>query len=126
MKWTLAIAIFAATIVLVIISWFQSGAIERRRISSADTPDEAVRLLLSRVKSHNWDAAYAQLANSSYVDKDNFIHTFSGDDGSLRTYASLENYDVWPLHSNGRLATVAPNCTTQPPWDRWMTFATSR
>ena len=106
MKWPLAIAIFGATIVLVIISWFQSGAIERRRISSADTPDEAVRLLLSRVKARNFDAAYAQLANSSYVDKYNFIHTFSGDDGSLRTYASLENYDVWPLHSNGRLATV--------------------
>lgn len=106
MKRILAIAIFAATIVFVIISWFQSGGIERQRISSADTPDEAVRLLLSRVRAHNWDAAYAQLANSSYVDKNNFIHTFSGDNGSLRTYASLENYDVWPLHSNGRLATV--------------------
>jgi len=106
MKRILAIAIFAATIVLVIISWFQSGGLERQRISSANTPDEAVRLLLSRVQSRNWDAAYAQLANSSYVDKSNFIHAFAGDDGSLRTYASLENYDIWPLHSTGREATV--------------------
>jgi len=106
MKRILAIAIFATTIVFVIISWFQSGGIERQRISSANTPEEAVRLLLSHVRARNWDAAYSQLANSSYVDKNNFIHTFSGNNGSLRTYASLENYDVWPLHSNGREATV--------------------
>jgi hypothetical protein len=40
------------------------------------------------------------------VDKDDFVHTFAGDNGSLRTYASLENYDVWPLHSNGQSASV--------------------
>jgi hypothetical protein len=102
----LAIGIFAATIVFVAISWLQSGGIERERISSAKTPDEAVRLMLSRIKSHDWNAAYAQLANSTYVDKDDFVHTFAGDYGSLRTYASLENYNVWPLHSNGRVASV--------------------
>jgi hypothetical protein len=106
MKYPLAIGIFAATILLVIISWLQSGGIERQRISSANTPEEAVRLMLSHVQAHDWDDAYSQLANSTYIDKPDFIHTFAGDDGSLRTYASLENYDAWPLHSNGSVATV--------------------
>lgn len=106
MKRLLAIGIFVVTAVFVVIAWLQSGGIERERISSANTPDEAVRLMLSHVKSQDWNDAYSQLENSTYVDKTDFIRTFSGDNGSLRTYASLESYDVWPLHSSGEEASV--------------------
>ena len=106
MKILLAVCIFAATAVLIAISWVQSGGLEQQRITSANTPDEAVRLMLQRVKAGNWNDAYSQLANSTYVNKTDFIHTFSGNNGSLRTYASLENYDIWPLHAGNDEATV--------------------
>jgi hypothetical protein len=106
MKSILAVGIFLATAVLIAISWFQSGGMEQQRISSAHTPDEAVRLMLQRVKAGNWNEAHAQLANSTYVDRQDFIHTFAGSNGSLRTYSTLESFDVWPLHNSGDEATV--------------------
>src|SRR5947208_3426645 len=46
------------------------------------------------------------LANSSEVEKAAFVRDVAGSNGSLLTYASLEKFEVWPLHSNGREATV--------------------
>jgi hypothetical protein len=86
--------------------WFESGGAEARGLQSASTPDQAVRLMLSQIKSHNFDAAYARLANRSDVDKNAFIREFSGSNGSLLTYASLENFDVWGLKTNEQDATV--------------------
>src|SRR5579884_2034205 len=106
MKWTLPFVIGAITLVLIVIAWFQSGGVERREMSSANTPDQAVRLMLSQIQAHNFTAAYARLANRSDVDKETFTREFEGSYGSLLTYASLENFDVWGLHSNDQDATV--------------------
>lgn len=106
MKRGLPILIVAVTAVLIVIAWFQSGGAEQREMRSASTPDQAVRLMLSQVKAHNFDAAYTRLANRSDVDKNAFTREFAGSYGSLLTYASLENYDVWGLHSGDQEATV--------------------
>src|SRR5262249_45748385 len=106
MKRTLPIFITVVTAVLIVIAWFQSGGAERRQMRSASTPDQAVRLMLSEIQSHNFDAAYARLANRSDVDKNAFTREFAGSYGSLLTYASLENFDVWGLHSGDEEATV--------------------
>jgi hypothetical protein len=106
MKRVLSILIVAVTAVLIVMAWFQSGGVERREIRSASTPDQAVRLLLSQIQGHNFDAAYARLANRSDVDKNAFIREFDGSYGSLLTYASLENFDVWGLHISDEEATV--------------------
>jgi hypothetical protein len=106
MKWTLPIVIGAITLALIAIAWFQSGGVERREMFSANTPDQAVRLMLSQIQAHNFNAAYARLANRSDVDKETFIREFAGSFGSLLTYASLENFDVWGLHSGGQEASV--------------------
>lgn len=106
MKGALPVFIVVVTAVLIVIAWFQSGGAERREIRSASTPDQAVRLMLSQIQAHNFDAAYARLANRSDVDKNAFIREFSGSYGSLLTYASLENYDVWGLHSGDEEATI--------------------
>ena len=106
MKWTLPIVIAAITLVLIVIAWFQSGGVERREMRSASTPDQAVRLMLSQVQARNFDAAYARLANRSDVDKNSFVREFSGSFGSLLTYASLESFDVWGLHSGDQEASV--------------------
>src|SRR5438309_8144155 len=106
MKYTLPIVLGAITLVLIALSWVHSGGVERREMNAASTPDQAVRLMLSQVKAHNFDAAYARLADRGDVEKEQFIHDFAGSYGSLLTYASLESFDVWGLHSSDQEASV--------------------
>jgi hypothetical protein len=106
MKRGLPILIAVVTAVLIVLAYFQSGAVERREIRSASTPDQAVRLMLSQIQAHNFDAAYARLANRGDVDKNTFVREFNGSYGSLLTYASLENFDVWGLRTSDQEANV--------------------
>src|SRR5437868_8588317 len=106
MKRVLPIVLAIATIVFIWIAWVQSGGIERYRMFSARSPEEAVRLLLTAAKSRNWDAAYSRLANAGEVEKAAFARDLGGSNGSLRTYATLENFNVWGLHADNQEATV--------------------
>src|SRR5947207_9438874 len=106
MKRGLPILIALVTVVLIAFAWFKSGAVQQREMRSASTPDQAVRLMLSQIQAHNFDAAYARLANRSDVDKTTFVREFNGSYGSLLTIASLENFDVAPLHATDQEATV--------------------
>jgi hypothetical protein len=106
MKRGLPFLIAIVTFVLIVIAWFGSGGVERHEMRAAGTPDQAVRLMLSQIQSHNFDAAYARLANRGDVDRTTFVREFSGSYGSLLTYASLENFDVWGLRTSGDEASV--------------------
>lgn len=106
MKRALPVFIAVVTAILIIISWFQSGGATRREMRSAGTPDQAVRLMLTQIQAHNFDAAYDRLANRSDVDRNNFAREFEGSYGSLLTYASLESFEVWGLHTEGNEADV--------------------
>src|SRR5216683_650742 len=97
MKRGLPILLGVVTAVLIVMAWLQSGAMGRREMRSANTPEQAVRLMLSQIQSHNFDAAYARLANRSDVDKVSFTREFNGSYGSLLTIASLESFDVGGL-----------------------------
>jgi len=106
MNRTLPIVLAIVTLVLIVIAWFNSGGVERREIQSASAPDQAVRLMFSQIQAHNYDAAYARLANRSDVDKTVFTREFEGSYGSLLTYASLENFDVSPLRATDQESSV--------------------
>lgn len=106
MKNFLAPSIAGITILLVGIAWIESGGLGRERMQSAQTPEEAVRLMLTNVQAHDWDDAYSRLANAADVDKLAFVRDFDGSDGSLLTYANLESFDVWGLHATDRQATL--------------------
>src|SRR5690349_5118801 len=106
MRSVLSILIVAVTLLLVAMAWFQSGGLARERMRSSRTPDEAARLFLTQVQSHNWDRAFSLLANSNDVDKAALVHDLGGANGSLLTYASLEKFDVWALHATDQQATV--------------------
>ena len=106
MKQGLSIFIVVVTVVLIGIAWFESGGVETREMRAAGTPDQAVRLMLSEIQARNYDAAYQHLANRDDVDKNAFIREFAGSNGSLLTYAALEKFDVWGLHSGEDQATV--------------------
>jgi hypothetical protein len=106
MSRTLPIVLAVVTVVLIIVAWFQSGGVERREMLSANAPDQAVRLMFSQIKSHNYNAAYAHLANRGDVDKTAFTREFEGSYGSLLTYSSLESFDVSPLHTGDQESSV--------------------
>lgn len=101
----LAIGIIGLTLVMIAIAWVQSGGVAAERMRSAQTPDEALRLMLTEVRAHDWDNAYSRLANQTEVEKAALVREFAGSNGSLLTYASLETFDVWGLHNNGQEAT---------------------
>src|SRR3989442_14853442 len=106
MKRALPFVMGIVTLLLIAIAWMQSGVVSRHEMRAAGTPDQAVRLMLSQIQSHNFDAAYARLANRSDVERNNFVREFNGSFGSLLTYASLESFDVWGLRTEDREATV--------------------
>jgi hypothetical protein len=106
MKYFVPLLITAATIVLIAIAWVNSGGMERERMRSSRTPEEAVRLLLTQAQARNWDRAHALLANASDVEKSAFVADLAGSNGSLLTFANLENFDLWPLHKTDREASM--------------------
>ena len=106
MRTLLWIGIPLATLAFVAIAWYQSGGLAREQMQSARTPEQAVRLMLTNVQARDWNAAYRRLADASDVDKRDFIHEFAGSNGSLKTYAALQSFDVWGLHADRHQATV--------------------
>jgi hypothetical protein len=106
MKWGLVVFIAFVTALLVGIAWLQSGGLTQHAMVSATTPEAAVQALVSDIQAHNYQQAYASLDHSSDIDLASFIRDVAGSDGSLRTYSSLQNADVVPLHSNPNEAVV--------------------
>jgi hypothetical protein len=106
MKWLLTVFIAAATVVLVIFSWFQSGGLNRRAMQMGSTPEAAVMALMGQIQSHNYQAAYDSLDPGSNTDLASFTRDVAGSDGSLRTYSSLQSADASPLHADSDQATV--------------------
>jgi hypothetical protein len=106
MKWGLAGFVTVATVALVAIAWFQSGGMKQRAMFAAETPEEAVRALMSEIQARNYQRAYASLDPSSDTDLASFTRDVAGSDGSLRTYSSLQSADVSPLHANSDEASV--------------------
>jgi hypothetical protein len=106
MKRVLPLFLAAITVLLAIMAWFQSGGVERRALHSASTPEQGARLMLSQIQSHNFEGAYNRLANRNDVDKNSFIHEFTGSYGSLLTISALEGFDIGVLHASEEEATV--------------------
>jgi hypothetical protein len=100
MKWGLAAFLAIATAVLVGFAWLQSGGLKQHAMFSAGTPEEAVQALMSEIRAHDYQQAYASLDRSSDTDLASFIREMAGSDGSLRTYSSLQTAEVSPLHAD--------------------------
>ncbi|HET6934959.1 MAG TPA: hypothetical protein VFI72_08970, partial [Candidatus Angelobacter sp.] len=108
----LAIVIFGATILLVIVGtlWPVPSAVAyaggRSLLRTSSTPTAAVENLGDEIRLHNWGAAYAQLANKAKFTEPQFQHDITGYQLSLRTYAALQSFDVHPLHKTSDDAEV--------------------
>ena len=66
----------------------------------AATPEQAMDNFLVDVKRRNWDRAFSGLERTSEsMTEQSFIREWTGADGGLRSFSSLEGYDVRPLHA---------------------------
>ena len=70
--------------------------------AKATTPQQAVDNLLLDVQRRNWDRAFADVSPSSGITKQAFIQDWSGSDGSLRSFSSLEGFESTPASRHQR------------------------
>lgn len=102
----LAVSLGAATVALVAIgtmwpipaaaAYAGGGSLLR----SSSTPEAAVQNLGDEIRMNAWQKAYDSLANKAQFTEPQFVHDLTGTYPSLRTYATLENFDVQPLHAS--------------------------
>jgi len=102
----------AATVALVVIGtvWPVPSAVAyaggASLLRSSSTPEEAVANLGDEIRMQAWGKAYASLANKAQFTQPEFVHDLTGYYSSLRTYATVENFEVRPLHASADEAEI--------------------
>jgi len=108
----LALALAGATAALVVIGsmWpnkaaaaFASG---QQFTTAAGTPEAAVRTLGEQIRAHAFERAYESLANKGEFSEQQFHRDLTSGWPDLRTYATLSDFQVQPLHATDADADV--------------------
>jgi hypothetical protein len=109
----LAVFLFVATAGLILIGtlWPVPSALAyagggMATSSSSATPEDAAKSLGDEIRAQDWDKAYAGLANHAQFTEQDFVRDLTGNNLSLRTSATLDHFDVFPLHADGNEAEV--------------------
>jgi len=68
------------------------------------TPELALSPFLQDVQRRDWSSAFSRLASPNQSQRPEFIEELGGSDGSLRTYSTLEGWDLRPLHQSDNTA----------------------
>jgi hypothetical protein len=76
---------------------------------TSSTPQAAAENLGTQIHLQNWEGAYNSLANKAEFTQADFLHDLKGYALSLRTYATLDSFEVRPLHQSASNAEVAMN-----------------
>ena len=67
---------------------------------NASTPQQAIDNFLLDVQRRNWDRAFAVIQRTSdTLNEQAFIQQWTGSDGGLRSFSSLEGFEARPLHA---------------------------
>ena len=106
----LAFAITGATAALVILGTLRpdtpaaalAGAASQ--LQSPTTAEAAVRNLAEEISRHAWPEAYASLGNKAQFSEADFENDLAGRHLSLRTYSTLDGYEVRALHASANEA----------------------
>ena len=68
--------------------------------AGASTPEQAVNNFLLDVQRRNWDRAFSSIERASdTLSEQEFIQEWTGTNGGLRSFSSLEHFDTRPLHA---------------------------
>jgi hypothetical protein len=74
--------------------------------SSPSSPEAAANNLGVQIRARAWDRAYESLANKAQFSEQEFIHDLTGNYPSLRTDATLDKFEVFPLRADRNEAEV--------------------
>jgi hypothetical protein len=102
----LAALIIAATAALIVVGtlWPVPSAAAyaggKSLLRTSSTPEAAVENLGDAIRSQAWDKAYSSLGNKAQFSEPEFVHDLTGYHLSLRTYATLESFEVRPLRAS--------------------------
>jgi hypothetical protein len=66
----------------------------------SSTPQAAVENLAREIGQHHWESAYSKLANRGEFTQPEFVRDLNGTYTSLRSYATLDHFEVRPLHES--------------------------
>lgn len=107
----LAIALVAATILLVVVGTVRPiptavAYAGGDNFTRSTTPEAAVRNLGNDIRNQSWQKAYSGLANKAEFTQTQFQHDITSYYPDLRTYATLSNFEVEPLHASDTDADV--------------------
>jgi hypothetical protein len=108
----LAVVLGGVTVLLVVIGTLwpsQSAAAYAGAegiLQSSSTPEVAVRNLGEEIREQAWQRAYASLANKAQFSEQQFLYDLMGYYPNLRTFATVDKFDVRPLHASSNEADV--------------------
>jgi hypothetical protein len=77
-----------------------AGGGTQNLLGSSSTPEGAVEALGTQIRLQAFGKAYASLSNKAEFTESEFVHDLTGYDLSLRTYATLDGFEVQPLHKS--------------------------
>ena len=75
-------------------------------LQTASTPEAAVHNLGEELRQGAWQKAYDSLANKAQFSEQQFLYDLMGFYPNLRTYATVDKYDVRPLRASSTDADV--------------------
>jgi hypothetical protein len=78
-------------------------------LRASSSPQAAVENLAIEIGQRDWEKAYSNLANNKEFSETDFTRDLAGSYPSLRSHASLDSYDVRPLHASADDAQVRLN-----------------
>jgi len=108
----LAILLIGITIALIVIGTLHPASTAvayaggTGAFSSSATPEQAVRNLAGDIRLQQWNHAYESLANKTDFTQDQFQHDLTGYYPSLHRFATLDSFEVFPLHASENNAEV--------------------
>ncbi len=104
----LAVLITLATAILVAIGTLRpspsavayAGGGKENVLRPPSTPQAAVEDLGTQIRLMAWGKAHSSLSNKAEFSEEEFVHDLTGRALSLRTYATLDDFEVQPLHQS--------------------------
>lgn len=101
----LAVLVAGTTIALIVVGtlWPNPSAVAfaggDNVLRPPSTPEAAAGNLAQNIGHQDWGKAYASLSNKAEFTEQEFVHDLTGYYPSLRTYATLNNFELRPLHA---------------------------
>jgi hypothetical protein len=110
----LAFFLAAATVALIVIGTLwpvpsaaaYAGMSPGSALQPTSTPEGAVHNLANAIGRQDWQRAYSDLSNKGEFTEQEFIRDLRGSYPGLRTFATLDSFDVRPLHASDNEAEV--------------------